>query len=94
MALYVEIARRSPGQSTWETLGSAELCADNVTLENLSIPEGSLAPGALDLIGRTIARDRKPHPEEELADQLGTVTVSGVEYRYKTVFANPQVPGG
>ena len=95
MALYVEISRRAAGEETsWEDLGTAEVCADGRTLTNLSIPEESVVPGALDLIARTIARDRKTHPEEELADQLGTVKVGDFEYRYKTIFANPQVPGG
>lgn len=94
MALYVEISRRAPGQAAWESLGSAEVCADGRTLTNLSIPAESLAPGALEAVGLAISRDKKSHPEEELADHMGTVTVGSAEYAYKTVFANPQVPGG
>lgn len=94
MALYVEISRRVRGQADWESLGSAEVCGDGRTLRNLSIPEGSLAPGALEAVGLAISHDENPHPEEELADQMGTVTVAGAEYAYKTIFANPQVPGG
>ena len=94
MSLYVEISRRVAGQSAWESLGNAEVCADGKTLTNLSIREESLAPGALDLIGKAISRDKKPHPEEELADQMGSVKVGTAEYGYKTIFANPQVPGG
>ena len=94
MALYVEISRRARGEADWETLGSAEVCADGRTLRNLSIPAGSLAPGALEAVGLAISRDEESHPEEELADQMGTVTVAGADYAYKTVFANPQVSGG
>jgi hypothetical protein len=94
VALYVEISRRAGGQTDWENLGSAEVCGDGRTLRNLSIPAESLAPGALEAVGLAISRDEKPHPEEELADQMGIVTVADAEYGYKTVFANPQVPGG
>jgi hypothetical protein len=94
MSLYVEISRRRAGQEAWEALGNAEVCKDGKTLTNLSIAEEGLVPGALERIAGAIARDQKPHPEEELADQVGTVKVGEVEFHYKTVFANPQVPGG
>lgn len=94
MALYVEISRRVAGQSTWETLGNAEVCPDGRTLTNLSVPDESLAPGTLDRIADAISHDEKPHPEEPLADQMGTIVIGDTEYGYKTIFANPQVPGG
>ncbi|MEO7920080.1 MAG: hypothetical protein ABIT01_11495 [Thermoanaerobaculia bacterium] len=94
MSLYVEVSRKKAGGADWETVGNAEVGHDGRTLTNLTIPEECLTPSALGRIGEAIARDSKPHPEEELADQLGTVSVEGQEYRYKTVFANPQVPGG
>lgn len=94
MSLYVEISRRRPEDSRWESVGNAEIAHDGKTLSNLSIPEECLAPGALGAIGEAIARDARPHPEEELTDQLGTVSVGGQEYQYRTIFANPQVPGG
>lgn len=94
MSLYVEVSRKKAGEAEWESVGNAEVCSDGRTLTNLTIPEDCLAPGALGRIGDAIARDSNPHPEEELADRLGTISIGGQEYRYKTVFANPQVPGG
>ena len=94
MSLYVEVSRKKAGENDWESVGNAEVCKDGRTLTNLTIPEDCLAPGALERIAEAIARDSKPHPEEELADQLGTLSIGGQEYRYKTIFANPQVPGG
>jgi hypothetical protein len=94
MALYVEITRRTKGESAWEELGDAELASDGKTLTNLSIPEDGLGPDTLQAIAKAICLDQIPHPEEPLADQVGTVEVGSHEYGYRTVFANPQVPGG
>lgn len=94
MALYVEISRRTPGQTAWESLGNAELGPDDRTLMNLSIPVESLGPHALEVIADAISHDQRPHPEEPLVDQLGEVSVGDTDYAYRTIFANAQVPGG
>ena len=94
MALYVEISRRVHSQTDWGEPGSAEVVRRRQDAEEPSIPAESPRPAPSRPSDSPSSRDEKPHPEEELADQMGTVTVADAEYGYKTVFANPQVPGG